>query len=154
VYANIVVGTDLSEAAAKAVDQAAALAKAFGAKLHIVTGFKSAMASNLPASTLEAMAYGVAAELLHEAESKIGDEVRSTLEGLAKRYESDGVLVQTYGCGAEPADALLEVAESTNADLIVVGNRGMTGVKRFVLGSVPNKVAHHASCSVLIVHTT
>jgi nucleotide-binding universal stress UspA family protein len=49
---------------------------------------------------------------------------------------------------------LLEVAESTNADLIVVGNRGMTGVKRFVLGSVPNKVAHHASCSVLIVHTT
>ena len=80
-YANIVVGTDLSETAGKAVDQAAALAKAFGGKLHIVTGFKSAMASNLPASTLEAMAYGVAAELLHEAESQIGDEVRSTLEG-------------------------------------------------------------------------
>ena len=153
-YANIVVGTDLSETAGKAVDQAAALAKAFGAKLHIVTGFKSAMASNLPASTLEAMAYGVAAELLHEAESKIGDEVRSTLEGIAKRLETDGVAVQTYGCGAEPADALLEVAESSNADLIVVGNRGMSGVKRFVLGSVPNKVAHHAPCSVLIVHTT
>jgi nucleotide-binding universal stress UspA family protein len=152
VYANIVVGTDLSETAAKAVDQAAALAKAFGAKLHIVTGFKSAMASNLPASTLEAMAYGVAAELLHEAESKIGDEVRSTLDRLAKRYESDGISVQTYGCGAEPADALLEIAENTNADLIVVGNRRMQGVQR-VLGAVANDVAHHAPCDVFVVKT-
>ncbi len=112
------------------------------------------MASNLPASTLEAMAFGAAAELLQEAESKIGEEVRSTLDALATRYSSDGVGVKTYACGAEPADALLEVAESTKADLIVVGNRGMSGVKRFVLGSVPNKVAHHAPCAVLIVHTT
>ena len=54
----------------------------------------------------------------------------------------------------DPADALIDVAEQQSADLIVVGNRGMTGVKRFLLGSVPNKVAHHAPCTVMIVRTT
>lgn len=154
VYKNIIVGTDFSKTAETAVDQATEIAKAFGATVHVVTGFRTAMASNLPASTLEAMAYGAAAELLQEAESKIGDEVRTTLDSVARKIEAAGVAVKTYACGAEPADALLEVAESTNADLIVVGNRGMEGVKRFVLGSVPNKISHHAPCSVLIVHTT
>ena len=54
----------------------------------------------------------------------------------------------------DAADAILDVAEETNADLIVVGNKGMTGAKRFLLGSVPNKVSHHAPCSVMIVQTT
>ena len=55
---------------------------------------------------------------------------------------------------AIPADAILDVAEEREADLIVVGNKGMTGAKRFLLGSVPNKVSHHAPCSVLIIRTT
>jgi nucleotide-binding universal stress UspA family protein len=46
------------------------------------------------------------------------------------------------------------VAEERGSDLIVVGNKGMTGAKRFLLGSVPNKVSHHAPCSVLIIRTT
>ena len=54
----------------------------------------------------------------------------------------------------DPADAILDVAEELEADLIVVGNKGMTGAKRFLLGSVPNKVSHHAPCSVLIIRTT
>ena len=54
----------------------------------------------------------------------------------------------------DPADAILDVAEERDADLIVVGNKGMTGAKRFLLGSVPNKVSHHAPCSVLIIRTT
>ena len=54
----------------------------------------------------------------------------------------------------DPADAILDVAEELGADLIVVGNKGMSGAKRFLLGSVPNKVSHHAPCSVLIVRTT
>jgi nucleotide-binding universal stress UspA family protein len=53
----------------------------------------------------------------------------------------------------DPADAIIDAAEEEGADLIVVGNRGMQGAKRFLLGSVPNRVAHHAPCSVLIVHT-
>ena len=65
-----------------------------------------------------------------------------------------GVEVETYAREGDPADAILDVAEEQNADLIVVGNKGMTGAKRFLLGSVPNKVSHHAPCSVLIIRTT
>jgi nucleotide-binding universal stress UspA family protein len=64
------------------------------------------------------------------------------------------VKVDTFAREGDAADAILDVAEETNADLIVVGNKGMTGTKRFLLGSVPNKVSHHAPCSVLIIRTT
>jgi nucleotide-binding universal stress UspA family protein len=53
----------------------------------------------------------------------------------------------------EAAEVLIDVATAQSADVIVVGNRGMTGAKRFLLGSVPNRVAHHAPCSVLVVRT-
>ncbi len=73
----------------------------------------------------------------------------------AEREVSEaGVKVHTFARQGEPADAILDVAEEQGADLIVVGNKGMTGAKRFLLGSVPNKVSHHAPCSVLIVRTT
>ena len=62
--------------------------------------------------------------------------------------------VETFARQGDAADAILDVAEEQRADLIVVGNKGMTGAKRFLLGSVPNKVSHHAPCSVLIVRTT
>ena len=65
-----------------------------------------------------------------------------------------GVEVETFAREGDPADAILDVAEERDADLIVVGNKGMTGARRFLLGSVPNKVSHHAPCSVLIVRTT
>ncbi len=61
--------------------------------------------------------------------------------------------VETHPLNGDPADALLATAEQVHADLIVVGNRGMSGMKRFVLGSVPNKVSHHCPCSLLIVDT-
>jgi nucleotide-binding universal stress UspA family protein len=63
-----------------------------------------------------------------------------------------GVEARSHTLTGDPADALLEVARQENADLIVVGNHGMHGVKR-VLGSVPNKVSHNARCSVLIACT-
>src|SRR5687767_11281201 len=111
------------------------------------------MTSTVAASSLEAMAYG-GAEFLQEAESKIADEVDSALARLSKELAGDGVAVKTHGMAGDPADALIDIAENVKADLIVVGNRGMGGVKRFVLGSVPNKISHHAPCSVLIVHTS
>ena len=67
---------------------------------------------------------------------------------------AEGIKVNTHPREGDPADAILDVAEETGADLIVVGNKGMTGAKRFLLGSVPNKVSHHASCGVYIVRTT
>ncbi len=54
----------------------------------------------------------------------------------------------------DPADALLGLAAVERADVIVVGNKGMSGAQRFLLGSVPNKVSHRATCDVLVVATT
>ena len=64
-----------------------------------------------------------------------------------------GVESEIHARAGTAADVILDVAEELDADLIVVGNKGMTGTRRFLLGSVPNRVAHHASCNVLIVRT-
>jgi nucleotide-binding universal stress UspA family protein len=80
--------------------------------------------------------------------------VEDILKEAASELGKDGVQVETFARQGDPADAILDVAEEHNADLIIVGNKGMTGAKRFLLGSVPNKVSHHAPCSVLIVRTT
>ena len=78
----------------------------------------------------------------------------ATLEAARARADGAGVTVHTFARQGDPADAILDVAEETGADLIIIGNKGMTGAKRFLLGSVPNKVSHHAPCSVLIIRTT
>ena len=82
------------------------------------------------------------------------EDVDATLRDAAERAEAAGVKVETFAREGDPADAILDVAEERGADLIVVGNKGMTGARRFLLGSVPNKVSHHAPCSVLIIRTT
>ena len=82
------------------------------------------------------------------------EDVDATLDAAAKVVREAGVAVDIYPRQGDPADAILDVAEEREADLIVVGNKGMTGAKRFLLGSVPNKVSHHAPCSVMIIRTT
>ena len=82
------------------------------------------------------------------------EDVDGTLAEASEKAQEAGVDVQVHARQGDPADAILDVAEETNADLIIVGNKGMTGAKRFLLGSVPNKVSHHAPCSVLIIRTT
>jgi nucleotide-binding universal stress UspA family protein len=82
------------------------------------------------------------------------EDVDSTLDRAAAIARDVGVEVAMFPRQGDPADAILDVAEEQGADLIVVGNKGMTGAKRFLLGSVPNKVSHHAPCSVLIIRTT
>ena len=82
------------------------------------------------------------------------EDVDATLEEAAAVAREAGVTATAYPRQGDPADAILDVAEEREADLIVVGNKGMTGAKRFLLGSVPNKISHHAPCSVLIIRTT
>jgi nucleotide-binding universal stress UspA family protein len=72
----------------------------------------------------------------------------------ARAAEQAGLAVEAFPRQGDPADAILDVAEEQDADLIVVGNKGLTGAERFLLGSVPNKVSHHAPCSVLIIRTS
>jgi nucleotide-binding universal stress UspA family protein len=83
------------------------------------------------------------------------EDVLALLDVARQEAEAAGVHeVETFARVGDAADAILDVAEEQAADLIVVGHKGLTGATRFLLGSVPNKVSHHAPCSVLIVRTT
>ncbi|MDP9136369.1 MAG: GNAT family N-acetyltransferase [Actinomycetota bacterium] len=121
---TIVVGTDGSETAAKALAVALSLSRVLGTALHVVS------------------AYGVL-----QAPSK------AVLEAATRAAAAVGLEAVTHARRDDPAEALITVAEEQHADLVVVGNRGMRGASRFLLGSVPDKVSSHAPCSVLIVRT-
>jgi nucleotide-binding universal stress UspA family protein len=147
VFTRIVVGTDGSETAAEAVRQAVDLAKLSGAELSIVSAYEP-----LPKRQVEAEKLDAPADVQYEIGPR--EDVNLVLDAAAASARKEGVEVQTHPVEAEPAEAILNVAEETKADLIVVGNKGMTGARRFLLGSVPNNVSHHAPCSVIIVRTT
>ena len=146
-FARIVVGTDGSETAQRAVQEATELAKQTGASLDVVSAFDPVPSSRLREERLEAPS-----DIEHEVNPQ--EDVNAILAEAEGQVSGSGVKVRTFARKGEPADAILDVAEENNADLIVVGNKGMTGAKRFLLGSVPNKVSHHAPCSVLIIRTT
>jgi len=146
-FGAIVVGTDGSETAGEAVRQAVELASQVGAKLQIVSAYEPVATSRLREEGRQ-----VPADVEWMVNPR--EDVDSTLEAAAENARSLGVDVEVFARQGDPADAILDVAEETGADLIVVGNKGMTGAKRFLLGSVPNKISHHAPCSVLIIRTT
>jgi len=146
-FKRIVVGTDGSETAHVAVSQATELAKVHGAALEIVSAYEPVPSDVLREEQTQIpgdVAYGVGPR---------GD-VNANLDNAAAKAVAEGIKVNTHPREGDPADAILDVAEETGADLVVVGNKGMTGAKRFLLGSVPNKVSHHATCGVYIVRTT
>ena len=146
-FTRIVVGTDGSETAAEAVRQAVDLAKLAGAGLSIVSAYEP-----VSRRRLQSEQEGAPADVQYEIGPR--EDVNLVLDAAAAAAKSEGIEVQTHPVEGSPSDAVLNVAEETNADLIVVGNKGMTGARRFVLGSVPNNVSHHAPCSVMIVRTT
>ncbi len=146
-FKSIVVGTDGSDTAGQAVRQAVDLARSVGAKIELVSAYEPVPAQRLREERRDAP------EDLQWAISP-REDVDATLEAAATIVREAGVDVDIYPRQGDPADAILDVAEEREADLIVVGNKGMTGAKRFLLGSVPNKVSHHAPCSVLIIRTT
>lgn len=123
-YEKILVGTDGSPTAAKAVDRAVAFAQSAGASLTILSAGRA----------------------------EKGQEV---VEAEAARHASSGVAIDTKVVQGDAVEELVKAASSGAYDLLVTGNRGMTGVTRFLrLGSVPNKITHQLPCSLLIVKTT
>ena len=145
-FRAIVVGTDGSETAGEAVLAAMGLARRHEATLHIVSAFLGA-----PQSRLRAEAPQAPPDVEWHVDPR--EDVDATLAEAQARTTGAGIDVRTHAREGDAADAILDVAEETGADLIVVGNKGLTGAKRFLLGSVPNRVSHHAPCSVLIVRT-
>jgi nucleotide-binding universal stress UspA family protein len=146
-FKSIVVGTDGSDTAGQAVRQAVDLAKSIGAKVELVSAYEPVSSQRLSEERRQAPE-----DLQWTINPR--EDVDATLEAAAEVARSEGVEVTIYARQGDPADAILDVAEEQDADLIIVGNKGMTGAKRFLLGSVPNKVSHHAPCSVLIIRTT
>jgi nucleotide-binding universal stress UspA family protein len=147
-FASILVGTDGSDTAAKAVEHAIGLALVLGTSLEIVSAYEPASDQRLR---------GEQAQAPQDLQWTLSprSEVIELLDAAQASAKAAGVgEVETHARQGDAADAILDVAEEQEADLVVVGNKGLTGAKRFLLGSVPNKVSHHAPCSVLIVRTS
>ena len=119
-YGRVLVGTDGSATAARAVDRAVSVAQATGSKLTV-------------------LAVG-------------GGDALATARAEVERHAGSPVEIEARAAEGDVADALVEHARSLDAGLLVVGSKGMTGIRR--LSSVPNKVSHHVPCHLLIVHTT
>jgi nucleotide-binding universal stress UspA family protein len=147
VFDAIVVGTDGSDTAREAVRQAIDLAARLGARLHVVSAYEP-----VPAARLREESRQVPEDLQWLINPR--EDVDATLREAIAAAREAGIEAVPYAREGDPADAILDVAEEQHAQLVVVGNRGMTGARRFLLGSVPNRVSHHAPCSVLIIRTT
>jgi nucleotide-binding universal stress UspA family protein len=149
-YSQIVVGTDGSPGATIALDHATELARMSGATLHIV----SAHRVTTPYQLAAASEVGMAASVVGESNDAIHADAQRICDAAVERAAAAGVKAEAHCVPGDAADALLTVAKDTGCDLLVVGNRGMTGVRRFVLGSVPNKLSHNSPASLLIVDTS
>lgn len=141
-YSNIVAGTDGSDIAELAVRHAAELARLAGARLHLVTavsstpvGFGPDIITAMPPSWVDANV----------------DAAQERLTALQRSFVDPSVDVTTRVLQGEPAEILLRYCEEIGADMLVVGNKGVHGARRWLLGSVANRCVHHADCAVLVV---
>ena len=143
----IVAGTDGTATAKLAVNRAAELARALGARLHVVTAYSS--------NSSGAWMAGAAGIAVVDApdDDRAPRAAQEIVDRACARLESQGIQVIAHVAEGEPAEVLMTIAGEEHAQMIVVGNRGMAGARR-VLGSVPNRISHRARCDVLIVPTT
>jgi nucleotide-binding universal stress UspA family protein len=143
-HRRIVVGTDGSPTATAALRRASAVARSEAAHLHVVTAYEPRLPTHAELSSLEEpMQWKASPGETAEVISHEGAE-------LARRI---GVEVTAHSEPGDPARVLLDVAEKVGADLIVVGNKGMTGRIALLAPSVPNRISHQARCDVLVVAT-
>jgi nucleotide-binding universal stress UspA family protein len=136
---TIAVGTDGSDTASDAVSMAADMARRFDAKLVLVSAYDDPGGGSSGRVDESEFAWNPAAQL------------REILARTERDLQEDGIDCVVRTGKGDPAKALVKLAEDCNADLLVIGNKGMN---RRVLGSVPNSVTHNAGCSVLVVKTT
>lgn len=161
-YEKILVGADGSTTAMAAVEMAAGLSKALGTSPTIVTVYESPSEQEL-----EQMKAG-ASDAIHawnmtkdQKQTPEGfgwriagaAQAEDILERAADHAAKSGVEAEVRAIEGTPAEALLDLAEKEDFDLIVVGSVGMTGAKRFMLGNVPNRLSHHTPVDILILHT-
>jgi nucleotide-binding universal stress UspA family protein len=141
---TIAVGTDGSDTASKAVDFALDLAEKYGSHVVVASSYRPVREDRLRQEQREAP---------EDIQWSINpmEDVNAALRDVEEKAKQRGLETTSEAREGEPADVLCAIAEQHDADLLVVGNKGM---KRRVLGSVPNSVSHKAPCSVVIVKTT
>jgi nucleotide-binding universal stress UspA family protein len=138
---TVAVGTDGSETAEEAVRQAADIARRYGAKLVLLSAFHSSRGAPPDPH----------ADIERQWTSNPSARLATLLERTEERLRNEGIECETLTDEGDAGDVLVRLASECDADMLVIGNKGM---KRRVLGSVPNTVAHKADCSVLVVKTT
>lgn len=136
---SIVVGTDGSEGAELALRRAAEIAKGCGGTVHVVTAVPDA-------SFHEAVATSARTERVD-----LGAVAESVLVRAQRELDGMGIDLQTHSRHGDPARVILEIADEQDADLIVVGARGLTGLQKFLLGSVSSKLSHYSERTVMVV---
>lgn len=141
---RILVATDFSESAAKAVASAAELARKFEAELLVLHAYKV----DIPlASPMTAGGYALPADFFQQ----LGAQARERVEAAAQELQSRGVSATGIAVEESAASAIVELAEARDVDLIVMGTRGLTGLKHVALGSVADRVVRLAPCPVMTV---
>jgi nucleotide-binding universal stress UspA family protein len=148
-YRSIVVGTDGSETATIAVEHAAQLARTLGATLHVVGAYHDPAYASATAS---ACTLGGHAVDFADWSEEAYQQLKNNIGGICRRVGGAGLKVVSWVERGEPSDILMAVASEVKAELIVVGDRGLKGVRR-LFGSVPGAVARKAPVAVLVVHT-
>ena len=141
---TIAVGTDGSDTATKAVEFALDLAEKFGSRMVFISSYTPVSESRIKREQRDAPADVQWA--INPAE-----DVEAALRQVEEMADARGLKWTSEARQGDPSDVLVEIAEAHDADLLVIGNKGM---QRRVLGSVPNSVSHKANCSVVIVKTT
>jgi nucleotide-binding universal stress UspA family protein len=143
-FEPVVVGVDPADTARIVAHKAAELAQVLGTPVHLVSAAYRPHAGHEGTDAQHEEVLGAA---------RADPALRQALTAAADPFRERDVKVALHACGGDPAEAIIAVAEEQGARLIIVGSRGMHGARRYLLGDVPNKVAHHAPCGVMILKT-
>lgn len=138
---HILVPTDFSTHAGKAIEHAVELARSFGATVHLLHSYHLPLQLSMPEPAV--LPAGFWEDLRKQAETRLTE--------LRNEIEAKGVACQAHASAEPPSQAVLDAAEQLHADLIVMGTRGLTGLKHVLLGSVAERTVRHAPCAVLTV---
>lgn len=161
-YRSILVGTDGSPTAMRAVDMASSFAKTLDVRPIIVTAYQPPTEQELnvmrsdPSDPVAQWSAGkTTRETPEEFRWRIADAAtaRDVVDRAAEHATKQGVEADVRAVEGHPADVLIHIAESEDVDLIAVGSVGMSGAKRFMLGNVPHRISHHAPTDLLILRT-
>ena len=162
-YSKVLVGTDGSETATRAVEMASGLAASLGLSPLIVCAYEPPSEEELEAARADPndpVSQWKAGRTQRETPDEFrwriaaASQAEDILERAANRAAKAGANAETRATKGSPAESLISIAEDEDFDLIVVGSVGMTGAKRFKLGNVPHRISHHAPTDVLILRTT